>query len=193
MNEKELTRQVEAKPAPVPLLAVQAFANTLDVETSTDLLDSPELFKDWLVRSELAVPEIEVRARDMEIADRLRGIVRDLLVANERGTNDPKAGKALAALVATQRVQLVADPSTGQLAPDTSPASDVDDFVCLLLGVILHAQSTGTWDRLKLCENPDCLWAFYDNSRNRSGSWCRTGLCGNRLKNRAYRERQRAG
>ncbi|MGZ5324519.1 MAG: CGNR zinc finger domain-containing protein, partial [Solirubrobacterales bacterium] len=48
-----------------------------------------------------------------------------------------------------------------------------------------------TWERLKLCENPDCLWAFYDNSRNRSGSWCRMGLCGNRIKNRAYRERQR--
>lgn len=194
MNAEELTRQVESKPAPVPLLAVQAFANTLDIETSTDLFDSPELFKDWLLRSELAVPEISVSVKDMQIADRLRAIVRDLLVANERGEHDPKAGAGLAELVATQRVQLVADPATGQLAPDTSPATDVEDFVCLMLGIILHEQLTGDhWDRLKLCENPECLWAFYDNSRNRSGSWCRTGLCGNRLKNRAYRERQRAG
>jgi predicted RNA-binding Zn ribbon-like protein len=77
------------------------------------------------------------------------------------------------------------------MEPDLSPAVKAEHLVPQLLGVIFYSQATGTWERLKLCENPDCLWAFYDNSRNRSGSWCRMGLCGNRIKNRAYRERQR--
>ena len=61
-----------------------------------------------------------------------------------------------------------------------------------LLAIAFQSQIEGTWPRLKLCRNPDCRWAFYDSSRNRSGSWCRMGQCGNRLKNRAYRERRRS-
>jgi predicted RNA-binding Zn ribbon-like protein len=193
MNVPELERQIEEKPAPEPLLAVQAFANTLDIESGTDLLETPELFVDWLRRSELAVSSVTAGPSELEVARRLRGVLRDLLVANERDTTDPEAGRVLAELASRYRVQLVADPETGELAPDTSPATDVADFACLILGIVLEAQQAQTWGRLKLCENPDCLWAFYDSSRNRSGSWCRTGLCGNRLKNRAYRERRRAG
>ncbi len=36
VNVAELTPYVEDKPAPEPLVALQAFANTLDVETDTD-------------------------------------------------------------------------------------------------------------------------------------------------------------
>lgn len=192
MNTEELTRQAEGKPAPMPLLAVQAFANTLDVETSTDLLEDKEQFLDWMKRSGVAEPGIKVGAADLRLARRFREVIRDLLVANERGTADPKAGAELAKLAAERRVQLTADPATGQLTADTSSATDVSDLVCLLLGIVLLAQTNGEWERLKLCENPECLWAFYDASRNRSGSWCRMGQCGNRLKNRAYRERQRS-
>jgi predicted RNA-binding Zn ribbon-like protein len=190
MNVEELTRQVEAKPAPVPLLAVQAFANTLDVETSTDLLESRELFADWLERSEFAEKGIKVTEAELVGARRLRASVRDLLIANERGEPDRKAGAALAEMAGAHPAPLVADPE-GHLAPDLSPVAHAEDLIGRLLAIIFHAQSIGTWERLKLCENPECLWSFYDSSRNRSGSWCRTGLCGNRIKNRAYRERQR--
>jgi predicted RNA-binding Zn ribbon-like protein len=49
----------------------------------------------------------------------------------------------------------------------------------------------GTWERLKVCPAHDCLWAFYDSSRNRSGHWCSMKVCGNRAKARSYRERHR--
>jgi len=38
----------------------------------------------------------------------------------------------------------------------------------------------------------DCRWAFYDSSKNRGGTWCRMEECGNRVKNRRYRDRQSA-
>jgi predicted RNA-binding Zn ribbon-like protein len=47
----------------------------------------------------------------------------------------------------------------------------------------------GTWKRLKACRNHGCRWAFYDYSKNRSGSWCSMQLCGNRTKTRSYRRR----
>jgi predicted RNA-binding Zn ribbon-like protein len=49
--------------------------------------------------------------------------------------------------------------------------------------------SDGTWARVKACRAEDCRWAFYDFSRNRSGTWCDMAVCGNRAKVRAYRAR----
>jgi predicted RNA-binding Zn ribbon-like protein len=48
--------------------------------------------------------------------------------------------------------------------------------------------------RIKICENPDCKWIFYDQSRNRTRRWCEgaTG-CGNLLKVRRCRARKRKG
>ncbi|MBB4692093.1 CGNR zinc finger domain-containing protein [Paractinoplanes abujensis] len=48
----------------------------------------------------------------------------------------------------------------------------------------------GDWKRVKLCAAPDCRWAFHDTSRNGRGRWCEMGVCGNRHKTRAYRERR---
>ena len=47
-------------------------------------------------------------------------------------------------------------------------------------------------NRLKVCENPECQWAFYDGSRNRSRRWCDPSQCGNVFKVRQFRARQRA-
>lgn len=45
--------------------------------------------------------------------------------------------------------------------------------------------------RLKLCANPGCGFAFVDTSTNATRRWCFMRYCGNRLKVRAYRGRQR--
>jgi len=45
--------------------------------------------------------------------------------------------------------------------------------------------------RLKLCANPECGFAFVDTSTNATRRWCDMRYCGNRLKVRAFRSRQR--
>jgi hypothetical protein len=75
------------------------------------------------------------------------------------------------------------------LGPD--PASRPDAGLLTLLLVIRDAQRDGTWPRLKACGNPECLWAFYDRSHSRAGAWCDMATCGNRIKNRRLRQRQR--
>lgn len=192
MNVELMVEQAEGKPAPLPLLALQAFANTLDVEDSIDRLDTPESFAAWLKEAGLARRSLEVSDADLAGARRLREAVRRLLVANTRHASDADANRALGRLAARYRVPLAAD-AEGRLQPDLSPVGRAEELVPQMLGVILFAQATGTFERLKLCENEECLWAFYDSSRNRMGTWCRMGQCGNRLKNRAYRERLRKG
>lgn len=45
--------------------------------------------------------------------------------------------------------------------------------------------------RIKICDNPDCGWVFYDTSRNKSRRWCSESSCGNLMKVRRFRERQK--
>ena len=46
--------------------------------------------------------------------------------------------------------------------------------------------------RIKICDNRDCRWVFYDRSKNRSRRWCEgnTG-CGNLMKVRRFRARHK--
>jgi predicted RNA-binding Zn ribbon-like protein len=55
---------------------------------------------------------------------------------------------------------------------------------------MIWAEAEGTWERLKVCHNEECRWAFYDASKNRLGRWCNMDVCGARHKMRAYRERK---
>ena len=53
---------------------------------------------------------------------------------------------------------------------------------------------SGEPDRVKICRNPDCLWIFYDISKNCSRKWCENATgCGNLMKVRQHRARARAG
>jgi len=64
----------------------------------------------------------------------------------------------------------------------------VDGAVATLLGILHEARVRGDWQRLKGCRG--CGYAFFDRSKNRSASWCAMSICGNRAKNRAYRQRR---
>lgn len=51
---------------------------------------------------------------------------------------------------------------------------------------LLHAD----FARVKTCENVNCNWVYYDESRNQSRRWC-DEECGNIIKVRRFRARQR--
>lgn len=44
--------------------------------------------------------------------------------------------------------------------------------------------------RLKICENADCHWVFFDESKNRTRRWCGE-VCGNLIKVRRFRRTRR--
>ncbi len=59
MDVAELSRQIEDKVAPEPLLAVQAFANTFSsFEDEEELLVDAGSARDWLLVSGLAVTSV---------------------------------------------------------------------------------------------------------------------------------------
>ena len=86
------------------------------------------------------------------------------------------------------RVRLDGEGVPGLLRVGSGDA--VGGVTARLLVAAVGASSEGTWRRLKACRNEGCMWAFYDASKNRSGSWCTMDVCGSRAKMRAYRRRK---
>lgn len=191
MDVAELKRQVEYKFAPEPLLVVQALANTYSFEDAEERLGDPAASRRWLVDSGLAERSVVVAGDDHERLLALRTIVRGLLEANHETDAEPDYD-ALAELAAAHPAPLAVS-ADGDLGLDLRPVDTVDRFVAQVLGVIFEARALGTFERLKICACDECRWAFYDTSRNRGGIWCRMEECGNRIKNRRYRQRRAAG
>ncbi|AKS34092.1 CGNR zinc finger domain-containing protein [Mycolicibacterium goodii] len=180
----------ETKPAPEPLARIQALVNTVDLENGIDRLADPADATPWLIDHELLNPGTTPTATELDLLRGVREALRALLVVNTGGP--APAPEMLGALrqvaeEATARAELGADGEVALCAVGDT----VTDRLVELLVVMRDAQRDGTWGRLKACANDDCRWAFYDRSRNHGGSWCTMSVCGNKLKNRQFRARQR--
>jgi predicted RNA-binding Zn ribbon-like protein len=99
---------------------------------------------------------------------------------------DPAALDDLAALARELPLVLRVTDGTPRLAPGDSGVSAA---LAALLAVVAQAAADGTWQRMKVCREVGCRWAYYDHSRNRSRAWCSMSVCGNRAKARAFRRR----
>ena len=176
-------------PAPGELELVRQFVNTIDWDDGTEDWPTPAALRDWLAERGLLAPEEHASEADLRLAVEVREALRSLLLANNGADADPDAIDTLnsAARVGPVLVRFGGDGG-GELAP---AGSGVPAALGALLGVVYRSMSDGSWDRLKACPAHDCMWAFYDHSKNRSKQWCRMEVCGNRAKARSYRERQR--
>jgi predicted RNA-binding Zn ribbon-like protein len=162
--------------APEPLRLVQLFVNTADIEHGHEWLPVPQALEDWL--GEHAPPPPEATERDLARALELREAFRALLRANRGDRIDPDA---VATVNRVARVKL-------ELDAEAVPRIRSDAPLGRIVAVAFEAMLDGSWPRLKSC--PQCGWAFYDYSKNRSATWCSMAICGNRLKTRAYRRRK---
>jgi predicted RNA-binding Zn ribbon-like protein len=171
-------------PAPGPLRLVQEFVNTLDAEEGRDLLADRTTFTAWLQEQGPALTGPAPTDRDIAAATELREALRALLRTNAGGDADAEA----AALVNRMSEEA---PVRVEVGTDGAATLQGAGVVAAVLAATGTAMLDGTWPRLKACVDPDCGWAFYDRSRNRSGQWCDMAVCGSRHKVRAYRSRKR--
>jgi predicted RNA-binding Zn ribbon-like protein len=175
-------------PAPGSLESVRAFINTMDIENGTDEISSPPALGAWLAEHGLIARGRRVTGQDHVLAVELREALRDLLEANTDDLVPPDATARLDRIAMSVPLRVV---FTGQPRLEPEPAGPAPALGRILANVY-DAMSDGSWQRLKVCRNDECRWAFYDSSRNRSSAWCSMAVCGNRMKGRAFRRRQRA-
>jgi predicted RNA-binding Zn ribbon-like protein len=181
----------ESKPAPGPLMLVQTLVNTVELPDGADRLADPTDARPWLVYTSLLAPQAELTDADLDLVRAVREALRAMLVHNAGGPPPNKSALAVLRTVAdggTARADL---DDTGEVRLSARGDSVRDRLVELLL-IIRDAQHDGTWARLKAYANDECQWAFYDKSRNHGGTWCEMSVCGNKLKNRAFRARSKA-
>ena len=180
-------------PAPGALRLLQQFINTYNIERAHIGLPNEEFalpadLRRWLVKHALVPSGAHIRAVDVRRAQAVREALRRLVLAHSGRPIDSTAVSVLNRLARDARL-VVRLRRDGEMRLE-SRAPGLMGALGRLLAAAFMAEIDGTWQRLKACRR--CHWAFYDHSKNRSGRWCVMSICGNRMKARAYRSRQRA-
>lgn len=184
---------------PDALANLYDFANTLDVRHFThfgvehpesDALGGPKDLADWMRERGLGAKGGHVTPAMFETALRMREALRAYLQCepSERLRNKSVLGTLNDALVSFP-LRVEAHACRGAMLS----AAREDALAGLsAIAIELHdATLLGTLDRLKMCASEECRRVFFDRSKPSTRRWCMSTLCGNRMKTRAYRERQR--
>jgi predicted RNA-binding Zn ribbon-like protein len=172
------------------------FVNTLDREEGSDQLADPDATGRWCTARGLLAPDDRLTAaehrRVLELREGLRRALQLHAGSGAAADVDVDAGDgeqaALDLALATVPIRVRFDGAGRlRLAGNGGAAA-----VGALLDAVLRCQVDGDWERLKVCAEDSCRWAYFDASRNRSGRWCSMSECGNRVKmRRAYATRRR--
>lgn len=177
----------------VPALALVNSEERYGLGPLRDRLEEPAWLEAFLSAHGLDLagpPTPAARARLV----RLRALLRDSIQAIAAG-KAPKAGDLdelngfIAARPATPRLVRAGGAFRLDAMPEKTDWTWVLGEIALSFARLL---AEGDLRRLKVCDNGDCAWAFYDESKNRSRRWCSATECGNLIKVRRFRERQRA-
>ena len=172
-------------PAPPPLELLRRFVNTRNVEEATDRLDDVPGLVAWLEEEGFPRPDHISRA-DLNRVRAVREALRAVALANNERTRDLEAEATLDEAAHRAGLTIRFRDGGSVVEPERE---GVDAAIGSMLAIVHGAMRDGTWSRFKACRCDECLWAFYDSSRNRGGHWCTMAVCGSRMKARAYRDR----
>ena len=134
-------------------------------------------------------------ARDLARIHAVRGALRE--VSDAIVEHRPPGAGALdtvnRALHARQVIELVPS-SDGCVAVDHRHVGDpIDDALARLCDPLVTELTSGTPERIRICDNDRCRWVFYDTSRTGRRRWCDMATCGNRAKAARHRAKSKAG
>ncbi len=179
--------------APGGLELVRSFVNSIDLERpeTLDALADLGAARLWLADAGLNPAGLEpaALAELRGLRDALRGA---LLAHNGEGDEGATWGTLVSEFSAVRlEVRFAATAGHAELEPaDRAGAVGLRGA---LAAAVYDAVRDGTWYRLKACRKHSCLYAFYDKTKNGSGTWCSMETCGNRAKAARRRDRARAG
>jgi predicted RNA-binding Zn ribbon-like protein len=152
-----------------------------------DLIDTPAKLRGWLLGLDLIGEADEVTDEDVRMARHLRAATRSLCAAQ---VGEPPDARTVAAFEDVSRAAPLAITPAAGGGLDVEPAgTGVARALAIIVAAGYEATLSGAFRRYKLCKG--CGWAFFDETKNLSRSWCAMNLCGAKSKMRAYRERKK--
>ncbi len=179
---------IAERPIPKELELIRDFVNTRELEPERDEISEPRALAAWLSERGLLPKGARATRAHVDRAVEFREALRTLLLAhNEEGIDTTEAAQAIdrAARQAALEVRFNPDCTTELVPAATGAAAAIGHLVA----IVADAAGTEEWSRLKACRRETCLWAFYDQARNRSRTWCSMEVCGNREKAQKFRAR----
>ena len=157
-------------------------------------LASPTDAAMWFLEHELVHPDAGVRINDVELARirRVRAALREVVDAVVEGRRpEPDAVHLVNATLEQRRpTRLELDGSALRIG-HRHAETPVDDALALIAEAIVEELATGRPERLRVCANDRCRWAFFDSSPTGRRRWCDMRSCGNQAKAARYRARLR--
>jgi predicted RNA-binding Zn ribbon-like protein len=176
--------------APGALETVRLFVNTVDFEDpASDEFATAAGAASWLRAH--GVVDAGLSERDAGELRELRETIRRALLAHGGHGDLATSERALSTALADARAGLRVG-AEGYLVLDPCGATVADRVRSALAIAIYNAVVEGVWRRLKACLKDTCRFAFYDHSKNGSGTWCDMAICGNRVKAAKRRAKSRA-
>jgi predicted RNA-binding Zn ribbon-like protein len=186
----------------IDLEAALDFLNTLhpghgrtDEQHQTDEhLERPADAAMWFLEHQLVHPDAGVRINDIELARirRVRTALREVVDAVVEGRiPDADAVHLVNAVLESRRpTRLELDGSALRIG-HRHAAAPVDDALAIIAEAVVEELATGRPERLRVCANDRCRWAFFDSSPTGRRRWCDMRSCGNQAKAARYRARLR--
>jgi predicted RNA-binding Zn ribbon-like protein len=113
--------------------------------------------------------EVEHRAPDVGAIDAVNAVLRE-----------------------APRVELVMGVGCCGIGHRHTADDPAGEALALLVEPFVAAVGASATDRLRVCANDDCRWAFEDSSRGGRRRWCEMASCGNIAKARRHRARVKA-
>ena len=164
-----------------------------DAQHQTDEhLASPADAAVWLLEHELVHPEAGVRIGDPDLAriKRVRTALREVVDAVVEGRQpDTDAVHLVNATLEARRPTRLELDGTALRIGHRHAETPVDDALALIAEAIVEELATGKPERLRICANDRCRWAFFDSSPTGRRRWCDMRSCGNQAKAARYRAR----
>ncbi|CAH0120873.1 MULTISPECIES: ABATE domain-containing protein [unclassified Paenibacillus] len=158
-----------------------------------DRLDQPAVVEQLL--KEHGLPSIpSPGAEEMAELKLLRFAMREMVKAIVRGQEpELEALELLNRMMARGPVirRIVRTDERFRLE-QTAERADWAHTMAEIAASFARTLAEGETSRIRICDNPDCKWIYYDDTRNRSKRYCDDKACGNLLKVRRFRARQKA-
>jgi predicted RNA-binding Zn ribbon-like protein len=149
----------------------------------------------WLRQAGLSpegVTEVRPSGSLLRAARALRAVIRALVQAR-KASKAPDLSDLNAFLVAAQSHPQLVWTKSKAISMKTVWSSDTAEQV--LAPVALKAAelfSGADFRRVRRCDDPTCVHWFYDQTKPGQRRWCSMATCGNRLKVKTYRRKQKS-
>ncbi|WP_432664380.1 CGNR zinc finger domain-containing protein [Wukongibacter baidiensis] len=146
-----------------------------------------EFLRQWNLETELELTEDTINVL-LDLRLKLTNYFEKIFYNREIDQKDVDQINDYLALSKVKRKLLY---SSGEyLSQLTTVTKDLNWIVSEIVASFVMLLTEYDDERIKICENPECKWVFYDESRSRTRRWC-DSKCGNLMKVRRFREKQK--